>query len=300
MKISIIVPTLNEEKDLPKLLESVNKQNFKDFEVIIADAGSKDNTRKIARKYGCKVIQGGMPAVGRNAGAKVAKGEFLYFLDADVVLPEDFLADSYIEIQERFLDLATCSMNPVSDVLVDKVLHNMMNTFFKLSQYSEMPKAPGFCILVSKRLFKRVNGFDEEIKLAEDHDFIERAAKFRHLRVLFNTYIYVSVRRLEKEGRLGVSKKYLLAWPLQVWDPKIFKKDIIEYKFADFDEKKKSIMEDQLLKIDKFLRDMNDEIDRRVESNTLSKSVIDRLKSNYEGYGARLNKIMQKFLRWYD
>lgn len=300
MKISIIIPTLNEQEDLPKLLRSIQKQDFKGYEVIIADAGSTDDTKKIAKKYGCRIIKGGMPAVGRNAGAQVAKGEFLYFFDADVILPDDFLANSYFELQDRFLDLATCSMKPMSDVLMDEVLHRTMNTFFKLSQYTDAPKAPGFCILVSKRLFDRVDGFDEEIKLAEDHEFVERAAAFRHLRVLFSTYIYVSVRRLEKEGRVGLSQKYLIAWPLQFWDSKIFKKDILPYDFANFQAKSDSKLENGLLKMDKFLRDMNDEIDRRVESNTLSKSVVDRLTRNYNSYGNWFNGLIQRFLKRWD
>jgi len=300
MKISIIVPTLNEENDLPKLLASIKEQDFKGYEIIVADAGSTDDTKKIAKKYGAKIIKGGMPAAGRNAGAKVAKGEFLYFFDADVILPRDFLANSYIELQERFLDLATCEMKPVSDVLMDDVLHRTMNVFFKISQYTDVPKAPGFCIIVSRRLFERVKGFDESIKLAEDHDFVERAAAFRHLRVLFSTYIYVSVRRLEKEGRIGLSQKYLIAWPLQFWDSKIFRKNILDYKFADFSVKSDSVLEKGLLKMDKFLRDMNDEIDRRVESNTMSKSVADRLRRNYDSYGGWFNKLIQRFLKRLD
>ena len=55
-KISIVIPSLNEEKFLPILLESITKQTFKDFEVIIADAGSKDNTVEIAKKFGAKVV----------------------------------------------------------------------------------------------------------------------------------------------------------------------------------------------------------------------------------------------------
>ena len=56
MKISIIIPAYNEEEYLPKLLESIEKQDFKDYEVIIADANSSDNTREIAESYGCTVV----------------------------------------------------------------------------------------------------------------------------------------------------------------------------------------------------------------------------------------------------
>ena len=89
--ISIIIPAYNEEKYLPKLLECIKKQTYKGYEIIVADAGSKDRTGQIAKKYGCKVVKGGMPAVGRNNGAKVAKGNILLFLDADVQINRDFI-----------------------------------------------------------------------------------------------------------------------------------------------------------------------------------------------------------------
>ena len=94
--ISIIIPALNEENYLPRLLGSLEKQNLKDYEIILADAGSKDRTIEIAKKYGCKVVPGGLPAKGRNEGAKAARGDLFLFLDSDLVLPEGFL-DAFLQ-----------------------------------------------------------------------------------------------------------------------------------------------------------------------------------------------------------
>ena len=71
--ISIIIPTLNEEAYLPKLLRSIHGQHFKDMEVIVADAGSKDKTVQIAKAHGCKITPGGLPGKGRNEGARLRK-----------------------------------------------------------------------------------------------------------------------------------------------------------------------------------------------------------------------------------
>ena len=65
----------DEEEYLPVLLDSIKEQSFKDYEIIVADANSTDRTREIAEEYGCTVVDGGMPAVGRNRGPEVAKGE---------------------------------------------------------------------------------------------------------------------------------------------------------------------------------------------------------------------------------
>ena len=106
--LSIIIPTYNEEKYLPKLLKCVKKQTYKNYEIIVADADSADKTRQIAKKYGCRVVKGGMPAIGRNNGAKAAKGDILLFLDADSLIGKDFVKDSLKDIEIRKLDVAGC------------------------------------------------------------------------------------------------------------------------------------------------------------------------------------------------
>ena len=79
MKLSIITPTLNEEKFLLVLLESIKNQSFNDLEIIVADAGSRDKTMEMAKSFGCQIVKGGLPAKGRNEGAKIAKAICFYF-----------------------------------------------------------------------------------------------------------------------------------------------------------------------------------------------------------------------------
>jgi len=112
MKLSIIIPALNEENNLPGLLNSLKEQSFSDYEIIIADAGSKDGTAAIAKKYGCKIVPGGLPAKGRNEGAKIAKGDILFFLDADTVLPDNFFEKAIAEFNDRQLELASFCLIP--------------------------------------------------------------------------------------------------------------------------------------------------------------------------------------------
>src|SRR6266702_7918120 len=91
MKVSIVIPTLNEEKYLPRLLMSIREQTVPPAEVIVADADSIDKTKQIAKSFGCIVTKGGYLPTGRNNGAKLATSELILFLDADVMLPADFL-----------------------------------------------------------------------------------------------------------------------------------------------------------------------------------------------------------------
>lgn len=255
VKISIVIPTLNEQEYIPKLLESIKKQTFKDYEIIVADASSRDNTRRIAKKYNAGVIKGGMPGVGRNNGAKVAKGEFLFFFDADIKLPRDFLQKSYHELKKNKIELATCRFVPLSNLKIDKVLHDFVNMSIRLSQSTE-PRAPGFCIFVTKSLFDKVHGFNEKIKIAEDHDFVKRAHKFKPLRVLKSTKIYVSVRRLKKEGRLNLIKKYLLV-EMHIRFGADLTKEIVKYEFANFKKSEASNFEKKLIKLDYKVKILN-------------------------------------------
>ena len=98
LKYSVVIPTFNEEKYLPLLLKDLESQTFKDFEVIVSDANSTDSTRSIAKNYGATVCDGGLPSVGRNNGAKIAKGDILIFLDADVRIKNDFIESVDIEL----------------------------------------------------------------------------------------------------------------------------------------------------------------------------------------------------------
>jgi glycosyltransferase involved in cell wall biosynthesis len=261
MKISIIIPTLNEDRFLPLLFKSIGNQSFKDYEVIVADAHSKDNTITIAKQFGAKVVPGGMPAKGRNSGARVAQGEFLFFFDADVILPDGFLQNAYDEMQDRYLDLATCEVFPLSDLHIDKLLHNLANLSIKINQYTN-PHAGGFCILSTKRLFERTGGFNESLTMAEDHDYVKRASKYRPLRVLESTPISVSVRRLEKEGRSVLVSKYIEVELHRIFKGEL-KTEVIDYEFGNFEKKSASkrskhlaAFEDQLIRMDKKLREI--------------------------------------------
>src|SRR6056297_2869965 len=107
--ISVIIPTLNEEKNISKIISDIKKQNFKNFEIIVSDAYSKDKTEKIVIKNNCKFIKSKKrsPAQQRNVGAKYAKGKYLIFLDADSRIPQNFLNKAYEEFKKEKLAVAS-------------------------------------------------------------------------------------------------------------------------------------------------------------------------------------------------
>lgn len=208
MKLSIIIPTYNEEKYLPKLLYSIKEQDFKDYEIIVADAGSKDATREIASSSGCKIISGGLPAIGRNNGAEAAEGEYLLFLDSDVVLSSGYLRSAIDEFEEKDLGIAITQILPLSDKNVDKALHKFANFFMKRVESIKPHGAGCYGILTTKTLHEEINGFDENLDFGEDSDYIERMGKISTFKVLRNPRLLVSTRRLEEEGIKDLAFKY--------------------------------------------------------------------------------------------
>lgn len=207
LPISIIIPTFNEEKYLPKLLRSVENQSVRPKEIIVADAFSIDNTRKIARDFGCKVVDGGLPAKARNNGGRVATCDLLLFLDADVILPKKFLEKTVEEMKAKKLSIASCFIKPLSSDMMDSVLHGFVNYYMRFTKEFH-PHIPGFCIFVNKTLHEKINGFDESLYMAEDHDYVKRAERFGNFSYLNSYKIPISVRRLNKEGRLKLAVKY--------------------------------------------------------------------------------------------
>jgi len=286
MQISVIIPAYNEEAYLPHLLEDLKAQTFRDFEVIVADAGSGDRTRDLASQLGAKVVEGGLPGPGRNRGAEKARGEFFFFLDSDVRLEADFLEKAREEIESRFLDLATCEFIPLSDLLIDKVLHETANLYVKINQYSN-PHAGGFCLMISRRLFRRVGGFDETLKLAEDHDLVKRAAQYRPLRVLGNVKVKISVRRFDSEGRIALSKKYLAVEAYR-WFNGELKNQVVDYQFGNFQENNQAELEKNLIKLDRKLSALNER--------------INLLKDNFspENFQAQIKLINRNFTKTLD
>lgn len=209
MKFSVIIPAKNEETVLPVLFSSIKRQTLQPTEVIVADAQSEDRTREVASAMGARVVQGGLVAVGRNAGAGAVTTDVLFFLDADVELTdEQFFEKALQEFEDRSLDVATADVHPLSTKRSDHFVHSVYNRYVRMCG-SRFPHAPGFCILVRRSLHEQIDGFDESITFCEDHDYVERAAKHGTFGILNSVKIPVSVRRFSRDGRLRTWVKFI-------------------------------------------------------------------------------------------
>lgn len=238
LPLSIIIPTRNEEKYLPRLLEDIKKQTVQPSEIIVADNHSTDKTPEIAKSYGCKVVRGGdHPAIGRNSGAKEAAQPYLLFFDADVQIPVDFLEKNMAEFIDRGLGVASCLSTPDSKKIIDRIGTAANNTYYSVTEQM-LKNAVGYCIFAKKDVHDEIGGFDETIQIAEDQDYAVRASKIAKFSYLRSSKVVVSLRRYEVEGKVKLFFKYLKIYFYTTFKGKL-KHGIIPYSFShDYGEKK--------------------------------------------------------------
>lgn len=231
--ISIVIPTYNEEKNLPNLLKSIKKQTYKDYEIIIADNNSKDKTLQIARKFKCIIVKGGKPGVSRNNGAKVAKADLL-FIDSDVFFKNNNVLEIFLyQIKKQKLDSACCKILPDSKDISSRCYYFIKNYFNKYFGYI-LPHVSGQFFFVSKNYFNKVNGYDENLFLAEEHDLVKRLKRFgAKFNFFMNIIVYNSARRVHKEGLLKLLIKNGYSEIYRLFFGKIRKK-IIVYEFGKY------------------------------------------------------------------
>lgn len=183
MKYSIIVPVYNRPDEVDELLESLCKQSFKDFEVIIVEDGSSVNCKDVCSKYMERLNmkyfmkQNSGPGLSRNYGAERSSGEYLIVLDSDVVLPEGYLQAVEDELQRQPAD-AFGGPDRAHDSFTDtqKAISYSMTSFFttggirggkkKLDKF--YPRS--FNMGIRRESYMKLGGFSK-MRFGEDIDF---------------------------------------------------------------------------------------------------------------------------------
>jgi glycosyltransferase involved in cell wall biosynthesis len=229
--VSIIVPTLNEEKYIENCLKALKSQDYKGkYEIIVADGMSKDNTVKIAKKYADKVIlvkKRGAGA-GRNAGAKIAKGVIFFFIDADTVASFNLITEITKVMRKGEVIGASCPVLPLSANISEFLLYWFYNQFVKASLIAKKPQIAGICCAYEREAFEKIGGFNEKMKTLEDHDLSLRISKFGEIKFVESTFVLTSPRRIRAWGKTKAAAKYL----------KIYIKYLLSGKTANLKEYK--------------------------------------------------------------
>lgn len=235
-RVSVIIITLNEEENLPHLLRSLAAQTYTDFETLVVDSRSTDTTEKVARRYGKRLkgfhfhrMKGRGIALGRNTGAELARGDILFFMDADITVPAQFLAKSVTTLEQKRLDVGGVFVRARSSHLVDRLCFGVWNILCFLTQWF-YPHTIGSCIVCRKEVHKAIGGFDPTIALGEDSEFSLRASRRFRVRML-PVAIDASARRFSTDGRFRMVSIYVRAFFSRVLFGEI-KSDRFRYWFG--------------------------------------------------------------------
>ncbi|MGM9788334.1 MAG: glycosyltransferase [Candidatus Cryptobacteroides sp.] len=185
MIFSIIIPVYNRSEELKELLDSIRKHAFRNFELIVVDDGSNEPCKALCEQYKDLIItylykENGGPASARNAGARMAKGEYLLFLDSDTLIPDSYFEAILGYLEKDKVDLfGGPDMSDPTFSPLQKAISYSMTSFFttggirggkkKLSRF--IPRS--FNMGVSREAFEAVNGF-APMRFGEDMDFSMR------------------------------------------------------------------------------------------------------------------------------
>ena len=173
INVSVIIVTHNRSGLLRRAIESVFSQTYKDFEVIIVDDGSTDNTREVAMSYGDRITylyqaKSGLPA-GRNSGIRKAAGRWIALLDDDDEWDKDKLSLQTEKIKDLPEPAFVCS-NVLRDgmpVIDPKIQSGFIESIYEF-------RLPNPSWLISSKVFEKIGGFDESYAVGEDIAFLIR------------------------------------------------------------------------------------------------------------------------------
>lgn len=233
--ISIIIPTLREEKLLPKVLEQFTPDLRKEhrLEIIVSDGGSTDGTLSVARRFADVVIEkqdGQIQNIsrGRNIGARAARGEILCFINGDTLIEniEVFFPTVLSSLKQRDVVGVTCNVyvHREEETMFDKIFHAVYNKYFHLLNTLHIGMGRGECQIVPKKMFDLVGGYDEHIAAGEDFHFFVKLRQHGKIAFLDSLSVRESPRRYRKYGYLWIS----FLWFINAISVLLFKRSVVK------------------------------------------------------------------------
>jgi rSAM/selenodomain-associated transferase 2 len=209
LKISVIIPTLNEAANIQGIIEFIlNHGNNSIADLIVVDGGSKDATVKLAIQSGARVLISPMQsrASQMNLGARHATGDILYFVHADVKLLPTFVED--IRQSVSGMNASGCYRYRFDSDKVMLRINGYCTRFDKL-----MCRGGDQTLFITKQAFENLGGYNEEYIVMEDYEFLIRLRKKIRFQIIPKE-VNVSARKYENNSWLRVQVVNLLAFLL--------------------------------------------------------------------------------------
>ncbi len=227
---SIIIPTFSEGSYLRETLESIKRQKFQDYEIIVSDFNSVDGTIQIAKEYGATVLNSTKAGASyaRNFGALGSKGKFLVFLDADTTMWPDCLS-----VFKRETEIGTIAGFPLIEWATKNKFYEMfrayiINPIYYLGAMLNSGLSYPCCCFYEKEAFLNTNGFDERTPIFSNFDLNKEVLKSGKLKLLTNAKCYTSDRRVQNFGLFSYCMTATYAFTLKVLKNKVLPLDFYE------------------------------------------------------------------------
>jgi rSAM/selenodomain-associated transferase 2 len=196
MRLSVIIPTLNEERAIVATMEAI-KIAAPAAEIIVVDGGSTDRTVEVARMRGAQTLSGARGrAVQLNAGAAIAKGDVLVFVHADTRVPSTFSADIAGALANSQVVGGRFDIELDDFSLTSRLLGKLISLRSRLMHSATGDQA----IFVRRRVFVEIGGYTQ-ISLCEDVDFARRLKRKGRIACL-RSHVITSARRWRQKGML--------------------------------------------------------------------------------------------------
>jgi len=233
-ELTIVLPSKNEEENIGRTVESILAQDYpaiRNTRIILADNHSTDRTREVFLSFQdrglVEVLDGGLPSIARNRGAKSAQSKYILFLDADILLGEPSSIRKAVELAKRKdLDCVTTRLQCRDGNWKDHLLYFMTNRIITCSKCWR-PFSTGAFMLFKKETFDQLGGFNERVHFSEDY-FLSKQVKPRKFGVA-KTFFYTDNRRFKKTGYWKMIRMFLNT-AIHSNDPEYFYRD---HKYFD-------------------------------------------------------------------
>ncbi len=181
--VSVIIPNYNSSKTIKLCLDAVFNQNYDNFEVILVDDVSSDNSLEIASKYKCKIIKlkkNRGPPVARNMGVKHARGKILFFVDSDVALRKDALTVAVNKLKENKELGAVCGVYSKKPLINDGLIEEyrvLQDYYWKKSTEGYITTLNVANGAIRKDVYEEIGGFNLKLRISEDVEFGNRISQ---------------------------------------------------------------------------------------------------------------------------
>jgi glycosyltransferase involved in cell wall biosynthesis len=211
-RISVVIPTYNEEKNIRRTIFKLNHQTIprEDYEIIIVDGESTDRTREIAEEMGARVVLQKRKGIGgaRNDGFLAAKADFIATTDADCIVPNQWLEIFLEDLRDPQVVAVTGPDGPIEQNRKSNLTYFILRCFIQGITLFNLYGTAGTNSAFRKTAFLKCGGY-KSLPHSDDVEIAFRIKKLGKIVYDIRTFVNLSVRRLEQKGYANVISKWV-------------------------------------------------------------------------------------------